>query len=419
MTLIVGAGPAGLAVALALRCHGADGNLQVVDPAGRWMAAWHQRFASQDIACLRSPAVHHPHPDAFALLAAGHEGLVHSGGTHLPTTDRFRSFCDDLVTGAGLDRAVETATAVRLAVDDDGSPEVTLADGEVRRPHRVVLATNARRGVVPPAFRPFIDDPRVSHGDRADVRRTPPGGRVLVVGGGLSAAHLALGAARRGAQVTLVSRRRLAVRRFDVHPTWLGPRKRRPFEREPDPVARRRAVDRARGGGSIPARVRRELDACVAAGTMRILERSEITSVVATPDHLAVDVGERTLEVDIAWLATGGRIDVAHDPMCSDLVAREATTIVDGLPELDADLSWPGTRVHLAGFAAALRLGPTAGNLVGHRRAAQRVLAGVLGADPDRADRVATGAGACPQDERPRGDPREATAGSGRKAGPR
>ena len=395
-TLVVGAGPAGLAVTLALRCRGLDHGLRVVDPAGRWMAAWHRRFAAQDISTLRSPAVHHPHPDPFAMLAGGPEGLLRSGGTQLPTRARFAAFCEQVIAEAELDDAVEAATVTGLHVTPDGRARVTLDTGERLRPDRLVLATNARRRVAPPAFAWLTDDPRVRHAEEVHVDDTPPGGRVLVVGGGLSAAHLAVGAARRGAEVTLLTRRRLTVRRFDVHPSWLGPKKRRPFERQPDPSVRRREIDRARGGGSVPARMRREIDRCLEAGSLHLLERSRVDAALPDGPRLRMRIDGTETSFDQVWLATGGRLDVTADPLCAPLVARDSTPVVDGLPELDPDLCWPGTRVHLAGFAAALRLGPTAGNLVGHRRAALRIAAGHEGTDPDRADRLSTGAEACP-----------------------
>jgi hypothetical protein len=411
-TLIVGAGPAGLACALALRCHAGDDDVRVVDPSGRWLAAWDERFAAQDIRHLRSPAVHHPHPDPFALIAEGQEGLLRSGGTQLPTSARFARFCHDVVARAGLTHAVEPASVTGLRLDDDGRARATLDTGEVLRPGRVVLATNTRQRVTPPAFTHLVEDPRVRFGDRAHVEETPTDGRLLVVGGGLSAAHLAVGAARRGAEVTMATRRGLTVRRFDVHPSWLGPRKRRPFEREPDPAVRRREIDRARGGGSIPARIRRELDQCIEAGSLRLMERCSIEAATATPRGVLVDLDGGAQPFDEVWLATGGRVDVTADPLCAPLVARGTTSIVDGLPELDGDLAWPGTRVHLTGFAAALRLGPTAGNLVGHRRAALRIVAGLRGEDPDRADRVTTGAGACPDAPELRDRPMLAATGS-------
>ena len=396
--LIVGAGPAGLAAAVNLSCHGLADGLRIVDPSGTWLAAWRRRFASQDIPILRSPAVHHPHPDPFALLEhAGGQGLVASGGTQLPTTRAFDRFVDDLVAARDLADRVEPIAAVGLELTDDGHAAVSLSNGEVVRPDRVVLATNARSPAVPEALAPATAAGRALAGDAPHVDRVPSGGRLAVIGAGLSAAHLALGAARRGAHVTLLARHRLRVRRFDTHPSWLGPRKRRPFEQEPDPHVRRRTVDTARGGGSIPARFRRALDACTEAGQLDLRER---VSVVACDDgggalDLTLDDGAR-VRVDEVWCATGGRLDVAADPLCRPLLGRSPVAVADGLPDLADDLTWPGTTVHLTGFAAALRLGPTAGNLVGHRRAALRLAASIRGDDPVAADRIATGAGACP-----------------------
>jgi hypothetical protein len=395
--LLVGAGPAAFAQALAFRCHGLADDLDVLDPRGRWFAAWDERFRRQDIPHLRSPAVHHPHPDPFALLGAGGaDGLVPSGGTKLPTTARFAGFVRKLVDDANLRTVVRSVAASSLRLED-GRAVVTAEDGTVCRPERVVLATNRRFPVVPVGLRPLDGDPRLVGSEQADVARPPVGGRVVVVGGGLSAAHLAIGAARRGAHVTLLARRGLSVRRFDVHPGWLGPKKRRPFEAEPDPQRRRDLIDRARGGGSVPHRARRELEACREAGRLTLLERCEVVDVHARGEVLRLrcsDGGQ--LVADEVWLATGGQVDVTRDPLCHHLVAEHPTPIAGGLPELAADLSWPGTNVHVAGFAAALRLGPTAGNLVGHRRAALRVTAAVRGEDPDRADRVSIGAGTCP-----------------------
>jgi hypothetical protein len=396
-TLIVGAGPAGLAVATALRCHGEE-DLEVLDPSGGWLARWHHRFTAQDIAHLRSPAVHHPHPDPFALLADAADGdLVRAGQANLPTTGAFARFITALVDALDLQDAVTPAEAVRLDVDGDGGLCVTGSDDVVRRPERVVLATNTRRPSVPPPLRAWSRHPCVAVGDDADVRRTPSGGEVLIVGGGISAGHLALGAVARGARVRLVSRRRLMVRRYDTHPTWLGPKKLRPFASEPDPERRRQLIDQARGGGSMPHWMRRSLEQAAEDGSLVLHQRRTIATVQPRSERLAVCLDDgSTCEVDTLWCATGGAPDASTDPLCTALRRTAPTPIARGLPELDPALRWPGTEVHLVGAPAGLLLGPTAGNLVGHRRAAQRIAAAVRGEDPARADRLTTGAGACP-----------------------
>jgi len=398
-TVIVGAGPAGLALATLLRCHDL-GPVEVIDPSGRWLTTWHDRFAAQAIAHLRSPAVHHPHPDPFALLAtAGPTDLVRSGQANLPTTAAFARFTSALVDAAGLADAVTAASVTSLQLLDDGDALLHLSDGTSRRPARVVLATNRRTPSAPAVVGDALrQHPAVRVGDACDVRNTPEAGHVIVVGGGLSAAQLCSGAAARGARVTLVTRRRITVRRYDTHPTWLGPRKLRPFSAEPDPAVRHRMLTQARGGGSMPHRARVELERLESTGQLQLRERAELTDVQRVGDGLRVCIdGHETIPADELWCATGGQVDVHADPLLSDLRTRHPLAIAGGLPDLDAALRWPGTNVHLSGAAAGLILGPTAGNLIGHRRAAQRITAALRGLDPDRADRITTGTGACPQ----------------------
>ncbi len=394
--VILGAGPAGLACATVLACHHHPRQLRILDPSGTWLSDWRRRFAQQEIPTLRSPAVHHPHPDPFALLGTGdREGLVRSGGTYLPTPARFETFVDELTGHLGLADRVEPLHALGLEQGTGGQPVLALSDGTRLPADRVVVATNARRAVIPPALRELVGDPRVATGEQADVR-TACESRITVIGGGLSAAHLAIGAAQRGARVTMLARRRLTVRRFDVHPSWLGPRKLRPFAAEADPVVRRRAIEVARGGGSIPPRIHARLHECVEAGRVELRERASVIGADQRPAGIVLHLDNGTaVETDRLWLATGGRVDVSADPLLAGLATH--TVIADGLPELCEDLTFPGTRVHLAGAATGLRLGPTAGNLIGHRRAAARIAAAVRGEDPERADRIQTGAGACPR----------------------
>lgn len=422
-TVVVGAGPGALAVVLALQCRGLDAEPLVIDPSGTWLARWRRRFRAQGIPNLRSPAVHHPHPDAFALLGrADHHDLVRSGGVHLPTTALFDRFIDELVEDHALAPLVRADHVARIDVDRDGAPSVVTGSGEVVRADRVIVATDRR--VAPDVARdPDLPADRVCGVDGADVADVCAGERMAVVGGGLSAVHLAIGAARRGAEVALVARRSLEVRRFDTHPSWLGPVRLREFQSLTDAEARRRAILNARGGGTVPHRFRRELAELEEQGAVTCIERAELAACRTGRDGIDIELrgrGDVPLHIgglDRVWLATGGRIDVTSDPLCGALVAGAPATVAGGLPDLDADLCWPGTRVHLLGASAGLVLGPTAGNLVGLRRGAQRIAAVLAGEDPARADRAVTGAGACVVPTPP-GRMRDERRASGRPARP-
>ncbi|NEQ53679.1 MAG: lysine N(6)-hydroxylase/L-ornithine N(5)-oxygenase family protein, partial [Leptolyngbya sp. SIO3F4] len=68
---IVGAGPQALTlVTHLLRKKQTMGNRFVVlDPSGQWLQQWQHQFAAYEIPHLRSPVVHHPDPNPYALRA--------------------------------------------------------------------------------------------------------------------------------------------------------------------------------------------------------------------------------------------------------------------------------------------------------------------------------------------------------------
>lgn len=357
---VVGAGPQAMALALALPVPPL-----VIDPSGTWLTSWCQRFAAHRIDRLRSAAVHHPHPDPHVLrrhaLDADRSSELHDP-YDLPGSDLFEHVCRHLIDDADLASAVRRGTVTSLELVDGGAL-LHLEDGQHLAARRVVLAANPVRSVLP-IEAILAEDPRVRHGDDIDLEVDLAGdaGRraIDVVGGGLTAVQLAIGAAAAGTRTRLIGRRPLVERQFDVEPGWLGPRELDRWRTRP-PAERRRLIDRARGGGSVPA------------GDLARLRSSTVVHLV-DPDAAACALAG---DADELWFATGHQLDAAADPLLAELRAAHPVAIHGGLPELDRDLRWPGTPVHLMGGYAALVLGPAARNLWGARQAAQRIAASI------------------------------------------
>ncbi len=377
--VVVGAGPAGLAatVALAAADPGIVRNMAVVDPSGGWLTDWHDRMARQGIRHLRSPITHHPHPDPLSLQRhCARVGLPHVNrdGRRLPSTAGFEHFVAVIIDEHDLPGVVPAA-AVDVAVSRD-RVAVHLASGAVIACRRLVVATGIGRPHVPPGV---PDDSRIRHAEAIDLRDLPPPGtRLLVVGGGLSAAHLVLGAAAAGLPVTLALRRKFQVRHFDVDPGWMGPKYLRGFAAEPDRARRRSAIAEARGGGSMPPWARQAIADLEREGAIEVLRHSPLVAVDAGQRGVRVRLGTVEREVDAVWMATGFEQDVCANPLLARLAARNPIPVHAGIPDLDDDLAWGGTPVHVVGSPAALVLGPTAGNLHGQRRAAHRVAKAVV-----------------------------------------
>ncbi|SOE02228.1 FAD/NAD(P)-binding protein [Blastococcus haudaquaticus] len=367
--LVVGAGPHGLTAACYLLA--ADpalaGRIVVADPQP-WLSTWTARFTALELGSLRSACVHHPHPEPYALLrwaeAAGRSAQFR-GPVAAPGAGLFADFCRSLVAASELDTAHVRQAVAALHPRSDGRVDVHLTDDRLRV-RAVVLATGGSRPHAPVAG--------ALHSDALDLSTVRAGDDVVVVGGGLTAAHLALRAAARGAAAVLLVRAPLRTRLMDVEAGWLGADLPDFFRLAHEDRAR---VVRHARPGTVPAPV------CEA-----LRDHSRVRVQVGRvagigPDRLRLtDGGE--LAADHVWLGTGYAQDVRADPVTARLLDEVPVDVVAGLPVLGPDLSWGGTSVHLSGGRAALEIGPAARGLAGARMAAERYTEAITGIPPRR-----------------------------------
>jgi cation diffusion facilitator CzcD-associated flavoprotein CzcO len=374
---ILGAGPHGLAAATHLLDSQPDLRLAVIDPAGEWMANWRQQFARAEITSLRSPIVHHPAPDALALrdhvtrCRLSRSGLPYDP----PTTESFDSFCTFLVDEYELDNPI--AGQVRGVWMRGDQCQIDLGSQVIGADH-LVLAANPHTRVIPTWAWSLLGraPDAIAHGIEVDLATADIDGRcVTIIGGGLSAAHLASGAVARGAEVHLVTRRPLESRSFDTDPGWLGPKCLARFDREADPVNRLAQARAARGGGTVPPWMRSRIDRLVRDGDLQLHDGVGVRAADIGPDgSCQLALGDHTtLYPDRVWLATGTRPDIGACRALSDLVAD--LPVLDGYPVTGPDLRLGHYPVYVMGRLATLALGPAAGNLWGAQRAAERISA--------------------------------------------
>jgi hypothetical protein len=238
--------------------------------------------------------------------------------------------------------------------------------------------------------------------------------QLVIVGGGMTAVQLLLVAvASRCQSVTLVSRRPLQQRQFDIDTAWLT--RARPLLMSKywalSMKERAKFVAHCRGGGSVPVELLDRLYACLRnhPGTAFLRENVQIQSASFNPTgHLAppwqLTLGNSHSEgcaselcsADLIVLATGTAIDANTEPLFQDLLntwPETRSSITAGLPCLTPDLRWApgkfmgmvgillalcllllaGVNVYVCGAWAALQLGPDAGNIAGAVAAARRL----------------------------------------------
>lgn len=366
--LVVGAGPHGLtAVGYLLAADPAlAGRIAVADPAP-WMSSWDRRFAALELTRLRSACVHHPDPEPYALLdhatATGRRAQL-SGPAGAPDAALFSDFCRHLVRRHDLGAARIPSDVRALHPRGDGRIDVELSDGALRVRAVVLAGGNAW----PHAPLPGLHSSRVR---LADVR---PGRSVVVIGGGLTAAHLALRVAGRGAAVTLVVRAPLRPRLMDVDAGWLGADLPSFFALTSH---ERAAVVRQARPGTVPPGL------CGA-----IADHPGVQVVVGavagiSPGRALLGDGT-TIPADHVWLGTGYTYDARAAGPTATLMDEVPVNVVEGLPVLGDDLSWGGSPVYVSGGHAALTIGPAARGLAGARMAAERYTEAITGVGPRR-----------------------------------
>jgi hypothetical protein len=372
--MIVGAGPHALTVAahlLELDPRALDGELLIVDPSGGWLGHWRRRMAAFEIAHLRSPVVHHPAPAPYELqdFARGARRSTELHGRYqLPGVELFDDFCDVVIDRYGLAGRV-VARAAR-AVGADGC--VLLDDGSTVTAEHVVLTHGARGAVMPP----WATEAPALHADEVDLSSVEAGSAIVIVGGGITAAHLAIAAHARGASVRMVCRRPFVEREFDSDPGWLGPKFMQAFRAIDDDHERAAAVRDARGGGSVPAWLLRQLDVRTASSTpIEVL----VDDVVGWDGEQLCLASGTVMDADAVWCATGWHVDASADALLGPLLLGVGQRSVDGFAPLDHSLRIRSTPVHVTGPPASLVLGPSAANLSGARRSARAVAAAVVG----------------------------------------
>jgi hypothetical protein len=205
------------------------------------------------------------------------------------------------------------------------------------------------------------------------------GERIIIVGGGLTSGHLAIGALARGAKVHLMLRRNLQAKLFDAEPGWLGPKYLKGFFAESDYHQRWEMIQQARNGGSMTPAIAMQLRRAVRHGNLMMDEYCQIQEAQWLDKHWQVKCHNgNNYECERIWLCTGNKFDVAAEPLLREILDNYPIPIVNGLPVLDSHLRWPGCELFIMGALAALQVGPTARNLSGARMASEKIVPAIV-----------------------------------------
>ncbi|WP_026732574.1 FAD-dependent oxidoreductase [Fischerella sp. PCC 9605] len=386
---IIGAGPHALTLVTHLlqKRQNMRGKIVVFDKGDRWMSQWQHQFAALEIPHLRSPAVHHPDPNPFALRKFAESRKSELFPPYdLPGTHLFEDFCEDVIRRFSLQQQVIPLAVTRI--EPLPSPirprlRLWLHSGQSIIARRVVLATGSSKLQLPDwviQIKSGYPQDRLCHSQTVDLRQLRlMGERVLIVGGGLTSGHLAVGTISRGAKVHLMIRRQLQEKLFDAEPGWLGPKYLKGFFAEQDYQKRFDMLVEARNGGSMTPAMGMQLRREVRNGNLKIDENCQVLKAEWLGKKWQVRCSDGSQhEYSRIWLSTGTKFDATSEVLLQEVLEAYPIKIVNGLPVLDEYLRVPGCELFLMGGLAALQVGPTARNLSGARMASEKIARAIV-----------------------------------------
>lgn len=378
--LIIGGGIHGVHIAIRLIAEaGCDRDrVRILDPADQLLARWRACTAATGMSHLRSPSVHQLDLEPWALerFAAKREHRASdpfTGPHQRPSLDLFNEHCDSVIEAHGIEALHVRGAASSCRLYCDGAIVDTL-DGSSLTATNVVLAIGVGEQPHWPDWVP-PGDRRIEHIFAHGFSYSFTGTKhdVAVIGGGISAAQVALRLVEDGHRVQLLSRHAIREHQFDADPGWLGPKLMEGFAREQDLARRRAAITQARYRGSVPPDVSTELRQAIGEGRIE-WHRADVTGVADEQGARRLRLSNgRDVVVDRVLLATGFSARRPGGAMVDDLIERASLPCAEcGYPVVDAALRWH-PRIYVSGALAELELGPSAKNIAGARRAGERI----------------------------------------------
>lgn len=380
--------------------------LAVIDSDGAWMRRWENQFRALGIEFLRSNEM--MHPDAFdhstlpvwaamnkrtdfLFLDNVPKDSVYHGPYSIPSTKMMNDFCKNIVRNGRLDQVLWHGQVESMCPCDSGMTVTVATAGEIHQvvARHVIVARGPTWRRQWPAFYQSLEAAALAEIRHAwDLFDDPDRLRALkgtgvIVGGGLTSAHLCAQLAPRG-HVHLLIRRELRLKQYDLELSWMGTgrrKNRREFEQAE--LEQRLAMNReVRDGGSITPELHSTMSKLQAQGLLNVIECTEVVTASFDDGWTVVLSDDEVLSADYLVCATGTRVDILTDPLLADLQRTHPVELFGGLPVLTRSLQWGDAPVYVMGNLAALELGPDAVNMNGASRGAFRIASALAGVPP-------------------------------------
>jgi voltage-gated potassium channel Kch len=359
--------------------------IRILDRKGELLGTFRHHARMCGMTAMRSPHIQHLASDPFdlATYARQHrrEDEMVAMEEHMdrPTLPLFLDHSAEVIDRYGIDRLLTEATVTGID-PERGGLVVRTQDGKSYRGANVLLAIGyGGRYNYPSGARSAEGVTHVWAHDRPPAEAVDDDSDCWVIGGGTTAAQLALAAAENARSVTLCTPAEIQTALTVADSVWLNWQhiERRLHSLPPGSAKRLEVVCEERKDGTMPAYLKQAL---MRNSTITI-ERGRVEQVAESGNNPVLTLHDgRTVTPNHAILATGFA-NVCEHPLVRRLADDLALeTGVCGMPVLDdRTLAWRRTdgyssQVYVSGTLSASTVGPFAGTIAGARRATERIL---------------------------------------------
>ncbi len=368
---IIGGGIQGTTIALKLRQAGLSSDeLTIIDPYPSLCEQFNTYTQRISMPFLRSPFVHHIHPEPFHLKQYA-KFNQYTGATYgpykRPQRDMFMHHTHELIHQYHLNES-HLQGFVKHINRKQHQWQLELTNGQTIQTEFLIIAHGCNhRANIPPMFQ---QQPDVQHifneaESQININQTSH-----VVGSGISAAHLTLKLINTNHQRTihLWLNKDIEIHDFDADPGWLGPKNMKHFLNIESSQERMRIIKAERHKGSMPhelyLRIKKHVN-----NARLVLHKNEIKDI---KDHHIITT-HKSIYYDHILLATGFENTVMNQPIIQDLITQlNAPLTKCGFPNISYELEWL-PNLFVAGGLADLELGPFGRNIMGGREASERI----------------------------------------------
>lgn len=384
--IIVGGGIQGMTMAtFLLKRHKATINeLAIIDPYEEPLSRWKHCTNIISMPYLRSPSVHNLDIDPFSLQSFVKTNTYEwntaiYGRFKRPSLQAFNEHCDHLIDDLLIKNAWIQGR-VELADQTQDGWSVQLQDGRKVMGQNLLLALGISEQPIWPQWVEDLKMKKASyvyhvfdHNLPSFDHFKPP---ITIIGGGITAAHLALKlSALYPNDVTILKRHPFRIHDFDSDPAWLGPKNQLSFRKLVSYERRRDKIRDARLKGSIPRDLYIKLLSRIRQGKLHIFDGEVEFAKVSNGQVLLYDQGNNFIhKAGTILLATGFHPGLPGKEWLAPMVQKYKLPCAEcGYPIVSNSLRW-GPNLYVTGALAELEIGPIARNISGARQAAERIV---------------------------------------------